>query len=184
MNISELRALPVQHTEGSSASLSGAFEKQTVSEKKVEAVACERIGASLQIPSAPGIADELLAKHMYLERRCGGGTQSYSPFSSFSQVPEHYRPGASTETFFVPTYRVAEGEVHITYANPSPDIRDRYLGSDGTVRFCVHPAIDKETWVPKMDELVRCEKASPTLVIPTSSTRTVLVLDPATTPIA
>jgi len=152
-------------------------ESSSSTSAKVEGVAIDTIADPLQIPCAPGVSDKRIAKLMYLERRCGGGTQDYSPFSSFSQVPEAFRPGSGTESFSVPGYSVPQDKTRVILANPSENVKKMYLREDGTVRFCVHPAIDGQDWVPFMDQLLKYEKEAPLAVNPTSSTRTVLVLD-------
>lgn len=130
---------------------------------------------NLNISQLTGIEDRRFSQLLYLERYFNEGTQNYSQFSQINEVDETFKPKSQTKSFKVPTYKVPIAEVQIVLGNPTKEILDRYV-KDGFVRFCVHPTILSNIKVPKIQELVSLEESSLT-VTPTSSTRTVFVID-------
>ena len=128
-----------------------------------------------------GIEDSFLAKLLYLERRVRKGTQGYSKFSHFSELPVNYQPDSKEKSFFLPIYSVPKDHLKIFLANPLDKLLQNYIFED-KVSFCVHP-VDLEKQDEKViHDLLNYEKKGFLEVSPTSSSRTVLILDSGYSP--
>jgi hypothetical protein len=113
---------------------------------------------------------------MYLERRCGGGTQDYRPFFLFFSSSRKFSSRSRYRILLCSRLHRSPKKTRVVLANPSEGVKKLYLRDDGTVRFCVHQAIDKQEWVPFKDNLSQHGQEVPLSVNPSSSTRTVFVL--------
>lgn len=127
------------------------------------------------VPRLQGITNELFARWIYLERYCNGETQTYSKFSTYSEVPAEYQPKSANESFLAPRYKVPVAKARVLTANPTAGLLEKYV-AEGFVRFYVHPAVDRLERVPMMSEMIEHEPDEKLQVTPTSSTRSVFVL--------
>ncbi len=117
----------------------------------------------------------------YLERYRNGGTRVYSPHADYSEALDRYRPDSDHPAFEAPTFLLPRTEVNIYRADPSGWVEGAYLPGDHA-RFCLHPqvlsAYPKEPYVQRTLELGQA--TDPIVVSPSSSTRTLYVVDPDT----
>lgn len=114
----------------------------------------------------------------YLERYCNEGTRTYSRHASYTEAWDMYRPENSAPCFELPGFIVSASQLNTYFANPSESLLSLYQLRDG-FRFCIHPQVLKDC---EDDDYVRHLLAHgrpcrPLRVSPTSSTRTLFVLD-------
>src|SRR5438132_733424 len=111
---------------------------------------------------------------LYLERYVNKGSRTYSPFASFTEVHERYRPDSPHATFALPSLNIPREHLALYANHPSPDLKTRYL-SGNALPFFMHP----ELYEQEDENIVRLKNnfgvGAPTMVSPTASTRTVFV---------
>lgn len=114
---------------------------------------------------------------IYMERYVNAGSRTYSSFSSFNGVAPRYQPMSDAPYFELPFVIVPREKVGCYFDDPAPALRDFYIRGN-SVLFPVHPEVfysnDED---PLLRELPHYPRAASLRVAPTSSTRTVMVLD-------
>jgi hypothetical protein len=115
---------------------------------------------------------------LHLDRYRNEGTRVYSPHAAYSEARERYRPGSRHPSFQLPVFRMPMEDMRVFEANLQPALRELYLKGD-TVAFCVHPQVLEEgTHDPYLRRtLALGTRGDPISVAPSSSTRTLYVLD-------
>ncbi|MBI5274524.1 MAG: hypothetical protein HY860_05675, partial [Chlamydiales bacterium] len=126
--------------------------------------------------AAPCIHNSILARYVYLERYAGEGTQTYSATSQYSEFPLEFQPKSENPYFSLPVVRVPKEMVEITLGSPRKELSDIFI-QDETVSLCAHPIIFGNKAVPHMEELMTMPTIAPFCTTPTSSSRSVVVLD-------
>ncbi|MDB1125055.1 IucA/IucC family protein [Vibrio algarum] len=121
----------------------------------------------------------MLIPHLYyLERYRNKGTRTYSTHASFTEASDCYRPDSDREQFELPVLTLPKEKVNIYLANPPQALANKFVGSS-EVNFCVHPQVletlGEETSPLRAEELP--QQNGKTSVVPSSSTRTLFVLD-------
>lgn len=121
----------------------------------------------------------MLIPHLYyLERYRNKGTRTYSTHASFTEACDCYRPDSDSEQFELPQLSLPKEKANIYLANPTQALANKFVGST-EVSFCVHPQVLDtlgEDASPLRDEALPQQNGSIS-VIPSSSTRTLFVLD-------
>lgn len=114
----------------------------------------------------------------YLERYRNEGTRTYSKHSDYSEAEQQYRPDYKDNPFLIKVYEVPKEELLIYRANPPEPLKKKYLGED-TACFCVHPQVTMQLADdPYLQQIRKKGVERPGIpVVPTSSTRTLFVLD-------
>lgn len=113
--------------------------------------------------------------------RNGIQPRSSNPQATYTEFPEMYRPGAAP--YEIPAYTVARQMCKVFASHKAAlDLVARYLPSADTVVFPVHPVNLSNPSIPHIHEVTSYPLLSSIQVRPTSSTRTVFVLDEALTP--
>ena len=142
--------------------------------------ALEAPGPVATVPARSVLTPRSLPSLLHLDRYRNEGTRVYSPHAGYSEARERYRPDSRYPSFHLPVFQLPVEDTRVFEANPSPALRELYLWSDA-VAFCVHPQVLEEA--PEDPYLKRTlalgTPLDPILVAPSSSTRTLYVLDPA-----
>jgi siderophore synthetase component len=114
----------------------------------------------------------------YLERYRNKGTRTYSNHSAYTEARQTYQPDADNDQFDLATLELPKAWVNTYQANPPAELTERYIHRD-TVSFCIHPQLlENPADDPYLQALQAQEiKTSQTAVIPSSSTRTLFVLE-------
>jgi hypothetical protein len=132
------------------------------------------------LPARSVLTPRSLPSLLHLDRYRNEGTRVYSPHAGYSEARERYRPDSRYPSFHLPVFQLPVGEMRVFEANPPPALRELYLRSDA-VAFSVHPQVLEEA--PEDPYLKRTlalgTRLDPILVAPSSSTRTLYVLDPS-----
>lgn len=118
----------------------------------------------------------MIPSFIYLDRYRNEGTRTYSLHASYTEAEERYQPTAPDAGFDLPSFLVPTSEVQIYRANPSVEVEANYLRGERAL-FFVHPQVLKGH---RDDPYVRRTlsvglQTDPIAVVPTSSTRTLLV---------
>lgn len=115
---------------------------------------------------------------LYLDRYRNEGTRSYSPHAAYSEAGSAYRPASERERFELVAYAIPREHVNVYEANPPSALQQPYVNGD-TVVFCVHPQVLEQgaddVYLGRTRRLGR--PRSPIPVAPSSSTRTLYVVD-------
>ncbi len=121
---------------------------------------------------------ERLPQLWYLERYRNEGTRTYSKHAAYSEADAQYRPDGDQAQFDLPVFAMPAEQMKCYHANPSPQLAARYLGEAG-VLLPVHPQIlaqcGEDPYVERV--LALGQRRPPIQVMPTSSTRTVAVVE-------
>lgn len=114
----------------------------------------------------------------YLERYRNEGTRTYSAHAAYTECRLPYRPTTPGEGFDLPAWALPRTAVRVHRADPPPELEARYLPGDRAV-FVVHPQVAADAATdPWLRRTVRLGHPLPPIrVVPTSSTRTLLVRD-------
>ncbi|PWI32146.1 hypothetical protein DI392_17445 [Vibrio albus] len=114
----------------------------------------------------------------YLERYRNKGTRTYSRHSSYTEAEHAYQPDSDSEKFGLNILHLSREWVNIYLANPEEKLKQKYIGHD-TIHFCIHPQLQESPAVdPYLKKLqAQAIATSETTVIPSSSTRTLFVLE-------
>jgi hypothetical protein len=128
--------------------------------------------------AAPGAEAPSPLSLLHLDRYRNEGTRVYSPHAAYSEARERYRPDSRHPSFQLPVFRMPMEGMRVFEAGPQPALRELYLQGD-TVAFCVHPQVLEEAaHGPYLQRtLALGTRVDPVLVAPSSSTRTLYVLD-------
>lgn len=117
----------------------------------------------------------------YLERYRNKGTRTYSTHASFTEAANCYRPDSDSEQFELPLLNLPKDQVNIYLANPPKDLENKFV-TPSEVSFCVHPqvleSLSDEPVLSQYEE--KRQQNNSITVIPSSSTRTLFVLDEET----
>jgi len=114
----------------------------------------------------------------YTDRYYNEGTRTYSSHADYTEADEQYRPDSTNTSFSLVPWIFPRDQVNIYTANPAEKLLDRYI-HDENLLFCIHPQVLAD--FPQDPYIVRVkqvgEMATPINVAPSSSTRTLFVLD-------
>jgi hypothetical protein len=118
----------------------------------------------------------------YLDRYRNAGTRTYSPHAQYTEARPRYRPASDEPTYRVPAFLVPLEELNLYSAHPDPVLGAKYVTDEG-IRFCVHPQVlETLEGDPYLERIKgKALPLDPLEVVPTSSTRTVIVQE-ATSP--
>ncbi|MBW2659176.1 MAG: hypothetical protein JRC87_06225 [Deltaproteobacteria bacterium] len=115
----------------------------------------------------------------YTDRYYNEGTRTYSSLADYTEADEQYRPNSTYDSFSLVPLRVPKSQVNIYSANPSPQLFNRYI-YENEVLFCIHPQVllnfKQDPYIISMKEKGEVGKRAIS-VVPSSSTRTLYVLD-------
>ena len=141
-----------------------------------EAPAPDALGTA--VPEAPAPALPALLSLLHLDRYRNEGTRVYSPHAGYTEAREQYRPNSRHTSFHLPVFEISAADMRVFEANPPPALRELYLRADA-VAFCVHPQVlegaCRDPYLQRT--LTLGVRRDPVLVAPSSSTRTLYVLD-------
>ncbi len=116
----------------------------------------------------------------YLERYRNEGTRTYSRHAAYTEADAAYRPNTGRPQFALPLFEVPRDRMIVYTANPPDTLADTYLPDDRVI-FLIHPQIltaaNQDPYVQLTDCI--CTRQRSLNVAPTSSTRTLSVLDPS-----
>lgn len=114
----------------------------------------------------------------YLERYRNKGTRTYSSHSSYTEASHSYRPDSDRGQFALTVLKLPKDAVNIYLANPPQALQDKYI-NEQLVSFCVHPQLLElslsEPFLKRY--LSKAQQIDTVSVIPSSSTRTLFVLN-------
>jgi hypothetical protein len=120
----------------------------------------------------------LLPPLLQLDRYRNEGTRVYSPHAGYTEAGERYRPDSRHPFFRLPVLHLTAGDMRVFEANPPEALRELYLPGN-KVAFCIHPQLLEEAaddpYLRK--SLALGTRRDPIPVAPSSSTRTLYVLD-------
>jgi hypothetical protein len=112
----------------------------------------------------------------YFERYRNEGTRTYSDHSAYTEAELEYRPDSTHAGFELPVFRVPADQVHVYSANPSEELKTKYVGG-AEAMVCIHPQFlslcPNDIYLRRTREVCTSEVGIP--VIPSSSTRTLYV---------
>jgi hypothetical protein len=112
----------------------------------------------------------------YLERYRNEGTRTYSSHASYTEAEKAYRPNVANTGFELEWFKMPKDEMLLYSANPPEALASAYYGTDW-VMFCIHPQVlathPDDPYVRQT--LEKCSDRSATAVVPSSSTRTLVV---------
>ena len=115
---------------------------------------------------------------LYLDRYGNEGTRAYSSHAGYTEARESYRPDSSHPSFQLPVFQLPAEALRVFEANPPQALRALYIRPEG-VALCVHPQLlekaPKDPYLRKT--LTLGTSRDPITVAPSSSTRTLYVLD-------
>ena len=115
---------------------------------------------------------------IYLDRYRNEGTRTYSDQAAYTEARAAYRPDAAGPGFELPLFEVPRDHMLVFAANPSPALAAAYLQAD-RVMFCIHPqilaAMPNDPYLRRT--LSICTDRQTAVVAPSSSTRTLYVVD-------
>ncbi|UJR17312.1 hypothetical protein I4U23_004207 [Adineta vaga] len=122
---------------------------------------------------------------IYLERYVNVGTRTYSKMSSYTELPEQYRPETHEIPFFeIQLFTLPRLYVECTVANPSSALYNHFIHNDEmNVSFAVHPVVfevnktNPSPWIHLLQNPRQHLKTSLLRVTPFASSRSLLVLD-------
>lgn len=122
-----------------------------------------------------------LPAFQYLERYRNEGTRTYSSHASYTAAVDKFRPDSTHTRFELPAYEVPRNQLAVYTANPPRDLASKYLGPS-RIWFLVHPQLlEMCPDDPYLRQILSSSTAYRTIpVVPSSSTRTLFVTDPAT----
>jgi hypothetical protein len=116
---------------------------------------------------------------LYLDRYRNEGTRSYSRHAAHSEASPEYQPVSGQNRFELATYEIPREHVRVYHANPPSTLERLYVNGD-TVAFCVHPQVLErcadDVYLNRTMRLGR--PRSGLVVAPSSSTRTLYVMEP------
>ncbi|TCS38849.1 IucA/IucC family protein [Reinekea marinisedimentorum] len=114
----------------------------------------------------------------YLERYRNKGTRTYSKHSEFTEAAASYQPESQNDQFNMKVYELPTSAVNVYMANPDEDLLQRFLNGN-TVNFHVHPQVLEQYPEDPYLKSIRASALNETsqAVIPSSSTRTLFVVD-------
>ncbi|PIE69265.1 MAG: hypothetical protein CSA21_03155 [Deltaproteobacteria bacterium] len=119
----------------------------------------------------------MLPSLTYAERYRNLGTRTYSKHADYTEADERYRPDGSQESFLLTPFRVSKERLLIYSANPPPEILSYYVQEQDAL-FCLHPQTLERSVDPYLEEIrAHGTRTAPLRVSPSSSTRTLFVLD-------
>ncbi len=114
----------------------------------------------------------------YTDRYYNEGTRTYSSHADYTEADEQYRPDSIYKSFTLAPLRIPKSQVNIYTANPTDQLLNRYIHKED-VLFCIHPQVlqlfQSDPYIIRMQEMATV--AEPITVAPSSSTRTLYVLD-------
>ena len=114
----------------------------------------------------------------YTDRYYNEGTRTYSSHADYTEADEQYRPDSIYKSFTLVPLRIPKSQVNIYTANPTDQLLNRYIHKED-VLFCIHPQVlqlfQSDPYIIRMQEMATV--AEPITVAPSSSTRTLYVLD-------
>jgi hypothetical protein len=125
-----------------------------------------------------GLRSQMIPFLIYLDRYRNEGTRVYSPHAGYTEALPEYRPDSRAPSFRLPSFQVPLSELNLYEAGPDPALRDLYI-SPSTATFFVHPQLHQSHQAdPYLERVRRCPQSPrETLVSPSSSTRTLYVLE-------
>jgi len=125
----------------------------------------------------PGIKDPIFARHIYLERRSGEGTQTYSKLSLYTTLPNKFHAKSKTRSLPIHVLSLPKENVQIFLANPAKELLEKYV-HDQVVLFCIHPATLMRPDDTYVSDILKMKFEVPLKGVPTSSSQTLFILDP------
>ncbi len=119
----------------------------------------------------------------YLDRYCNEGTRTYSSYANYTEAHPQFQPNSTLPYFDLTPYSIARHHVNVYTAHPPSDLLKKYLQHDRVI-FCPHPQILLTNHRDSYFNLLKKEglPIEKLHVAPSSSTRTVNVLEENTTP--
>jgi hypothetical protein len=120
----------------------------------------------------------MIPRLIYLDRFRNEGTKTYSRHSGYTEANERYRPETGDSEFGLPAFEIPTSDAHVRTAHPPRALAAAYLRGD-TVLFCVHPQVLEDQPDDPYLKRIRThgDRCDPIRVAPSSSTRTLYVLD-------
>ncbi len=116
----------------------------------------------------------------YLERYRNEGTRTYSAHAAYTECRPEYQPTIGTPQFDLPAWELPQNALRVYRADPPAVLAARYLPGDRAL-FVVHPQLvtddAADPWLARTETLGRA--LPPLRVSPSSSTRTLFVVDDA-----
>lgn len=127
----------------------------------------------------PTILSRNMSEWIHNERFVNGiRPRPNNPLATFTSVTEKYRPDSPEADFQVPTFKLSDKKCSIYIAQECDKrILNQFL-KENQVTFPVHPQVNEDLTVFNMPEIIKDSSCKGELtVIPTASSRTVLVAD-------
>ena len=113
---------------------------------------------------------------LYFENHKNGiRPRANNPLATFSEFPCIYRPGS--QAYNIPLFNVPVKNCRLFYSNSADEALKNYYFKNNSVNFPVHPVNLDNSSVPNIDEILKFSVLKYSKVHPTSSTRTVFIMD-------
>ncbi|HJO94270.1 MAG TPA: IucA/IucC family protein [Victivallales bacterium] len=113
---------------------------------------------------------------LYFENHKNGiRPRANNPLATFSEFPSIYRPGSPA--YNIPFFKVPRTNCLLYYSNSADEALKNYFFKDDSVHFPVHPVNLENSSIPHIEEFLKFPVLKLSKVHPTSSTRTVFIMN-------